>query len=259
MKELLILRQRTYMNTEPYTIFWRVFGPDSLILMPLAQGGMHYYELTEDTSFPVYISGSQLELFEQDGYESLDVGVLNMVAGALLGCRPPRPHFPLHGPDDLRPLLSDYLGRYSKELGHESLEDFVLELSSVLRDKNGSAASAQALKNSEYLRVDFSRILNDLLLDLWDMLSTIEDENLLQAFREFNDYLTRVKPENMHPESIAWYHFARTVTLLLFEVQQPGSVRQKEWSETLASNENPKLRNRLEHLWQEKRFDRRLL
>jgi hypothetical protein len=63
----------------------------------------------------------------------------------------------------------------------------------------------------------------------------------------------------MDTESIARYHFARTVTLLFWGVCWPGSVRQGEWAEAVASNENSKMRERFERLWQEKRFDRGLL
>ncbi len=247
------------MQKDPFTLYWTIFGPDTPALMPLANGEMLYYELSENTSFPVYISGRQFHVFEESGFESLQVNTLNMVAGALLGCRPPRPGIPLQGADDLRPLLGDYLGRYATSLGYEKLEDLVLEVTGALRDLNGSAASAQALKNSEYLNVNFYRMLNALLLDLWDILGTTEDVGLPRAFHEFYGYLTRVRLEEMHSESIAWYHFARSVTLLFFGVKWPGSVRQNEWEEAVSFNENIKLRERLERLWQEKRFDRRLL
>jgi hypothetical protein len=48
--------QGEHMQIEQFTIYWAIFGPDSPILMPLPKGKMRYYELTENTSFPVYIS-----------------------------------------------------------------------------------------------------------------------------------------------------------------------------------------------------------
>ena len=225
----------------------------------MLDGQILYYRLEEDISFPVYISGKQLENFNICSFESMELNLLNMVAGALLGCLPPRPHIPTQGPYDLRPLLNDYLKRYSSSLGYEKLEDLILEVAQTIRKLNGYGASAQVLKNSECLDVDFNKILKDLLLDLWVMLGTTEEDELPRAFQEFRGYLSEVSLEEMELESITRYNFARTVTLLFFGVSWPGSVRQSEWAEAVASNKNPRMRERLECLWQEKRFDRSLL
>jgi hypothetical protein len=69
----------------------------------------------------------------------------------------------------------------------------------------------------------------------------------------------RAKLDEINPESVAWYHYARSVTFLFLEVKQPGTISHDEWATTIIRNENPKLRASLENLWQEKRFDRRLL
>jgi hypothetical protein len=181
-----------------------------------------------------------------------------MATGVLLGCRPPRPHFPTHGPDDLRPLLSAYLDRYSRELGYDKLDDLLLELSSILRSRNGSGASIAALKNSEYLNVNFFKILNDLLLDLWGRLADVDDSSLSDAVLEFYAYLSKAKLDELHPESMAWFNYARAVALLYFEVNKNHEIAPEELTEAISKNENPGLRERLNHLRQEKRFDRRL-
>lgn len=247
------------MKVEPYTIFWTILGPSMPAPMPIADGKMDYFVLGEDTSFPLYISGKQLEALDESGVESLVVTSLNMAAGALLGCMPPRPYIPLTGAKDLRPVLSDYLERYSRLLGYGLLEEFILEITAILRSRNGCDVSARALKNSEYLNVNFDMLLNDLLLDLWEMIASADEENFPKMFGEFHGYLTRAKTSEIHPESIAWYHFARAVTLLFFEAQQPGSVQQEALAEAIAANQNPRLREYLERMRDEKRFDKSLL
>ncbi len=243
---------------ERFTVFWTVFGPDSPVLMPLPDGEMHYYDLTEDTSFPVYISGKQLEEFDDSQFDSLEVTPMNMVAGALLGCRPPRAYLPFHGPSDLRPLLSDYLDRYSKDLGYKKLEDLVLELSSILRSTNGSGASIAVLKNSENLNVNFLKILNDLLLDLWHRLAERDDSKLPEAVLEFYAYLNKVKIDELHPESIEWFNYARAVVLLYFDVTNIHEISAEVLTEAILRNDHPGRRERLNRLRQERRFDRRL-
>jgi len=209
---------------EEFTIFWTIFGPDEPVLMPLQDGRMCQYALTEPTSWPIYISGKQLENFNQTGYGALEVDSLNMAAGALLGCKPPRPYLPVQGPLDVRPLLSDYLERYTKELGYVNLEDLIFEISGILRSRNGSVASAMALKNAEFLNVNFHKILNDLTLDLWAKLTLLEEEALPNAIRELNAYLSRVSIDKIHPESVAWYHYASSVSLLYLEVCENDTI-----------------------------------
>lgn len=243
---------------QEFTIFWTIFGPDTPALMPLQDGRMLHYELSENTNFPIYISGNQLKEFDQIRFESLEVTPLNMAAGALLGCRPPRPFLPLQGPNDLRPLLSAYLDRYSSELGYENLENLVFELSSVLREDNGRESSIAALKNAEYLNVNFHKILNDLLLDLWGRLAEVDDSSMDEAVKDFYIYLSKAKLDQLHPESIVWFNYARAVALLFFEVNESPKVNADDLTEAIKLNENQKLRERLTQLRQEKRFDRRL-
>lgn len=244
---------------EKYTIFWTIFGPDSPALMPLNDGKMLHYNLTEETSFPIYISGEQFEKFEECHYESLEVETLNMAAGALLGCKSSGAHIPTHGQDDLRPLLSDYLNQFSAELGYRKLEDLILELSSILRSRNGSDTSIIALKNSEYLNVNFSKILNDLLLDLWGKLRGMENDKLPEAIMEFYLYLVKVKQDELHPESIEWVTYVRAVTLLHLEVTSTYKINADELTEAISITRNPQLHEQLAQLRQEKRFDRGLL
>lgn len=244
---------------ERYTIFWTIFGPDSPALMPLNDGMMLHYNLTEDTSFPVYISGELLEVFEKRHFESLEVETLGMVAGALLGCKPPKTHMPTYGPDDLRPLLSDYLDRFSSKLGYKKLEDLILEVSSILRNRNGRDTSIVALKNSEYLNVNFPKILNDLLLDLWGNLRGMDDDKLPEAIMEFYSYLVKVKQDELHPESIEWVNYVRAVTLLYLEVTSTCKINSDELTEAISITRNPQLHEQLIQLRQEQRFDRGLL
>lgn len=243
---------------EQFTIFWTIFGHDNPILMPIKNGNMLHYEVNEDTSFPIYISGEQLDEFNESQFESLEVVPLNMAAGALLGCRPPRQHFPTQGPYDLRPLLSAYLDRYSTELGYDKLDDLVLELSSILRSRNGSGASIAALKNSEYLNVNFFKVLNDLLLDLWGRLPDVDDSSLPDAVLEFYTYLSKVKLDELHPNASEWFNYARAVSLLYLYVTKTLPIDITLLTEAISRNEHPKARKQLNQLLRDNRFDRNL-
>ena len=143
-------------DLEEYTLFWTIFNPSDAISIPTENGNIRF-DIAEACSFPIYISGEELSEFNRD--MSFKMTPLNMVAGALLGCRPPRPYIPSTGPSDLRPLLRDYLEGSFQKLGFDSLEELIFEIARILRDQNGCRAAAVALKNSEYLNVNFHKIL----------------------------------------------------------------------------------------------------
>lgn len=215
---------------EKYTLFWTILTPDMTLPIP-SKTTDRPYPVHSDQLFPVYISGKELDEFEKNG--TFLFTSLNLIAGALLGCRY-RPHVPI---GDIRPFLSQYLERCSVELNDGNIDEFVIHMAGILRSKNGNYASKLALSNALNLNTDHNIILNDLLLDVWACLKSASDNDLVPLFQEFHDYSKDMFMEEMHPSSVEWFIYARAVTLVFMQIHNMKSDFDLLGSINLVENE----------------------
>ena len=196
---------------EKYTLFWTIFTQDMTLPIPSKTADLSY-PLHSEQHFPVYISGKELDEFDKNGTYSF--APLNLMAGALLGCRY-RPHVPI---GDIRSFLSQYLERCSVELNDGNIDELVIQMAGVLRAKNGNYASKLALSNALFLNTNHDKIHNDLLLDVWACMNSASDKDLGPLFQEFHDYSKGMIMDEMHPGSVEWFIYARAVTLVYMQI-----------------------------------------
>jgi hypothetical protein len=213
-----------------YTIFWMTFTPDMILPIPSSKPDLSY-PLEAEQHFPVYISGNELDEFDKNGTYSLTP--LNLVAGALLGCRY-RPHVPI---GDVRPFLSQYLKRCSAELYDGKIDELVLQTATILRGVNGNHASKLALSNSLFLNANHKMIFNDLLLDIWACMNNASDKDLGNLFQEFHDYSKNMVFDEIHPGSVEWLIYAKAVTLVYMQLHNMKSDLDLIGSINLVENE----------------------
>ncbi len=215
---------------EKYTLFWTIFTPD--MTLPIPSKTAHFsYPVPSEQHFPVYISGKELDEFEKNGTFSFTP--LNLIAGALLGCRY-RPHVPI---DDVRPFLSQYVEHCSVELNDGNIDELVIQIAGVLRARNGNYASKLTLSNALYLNTNRNKILNDLLLDVWACMNSASDKDLGPLFQEFHDYSKDMIMDEMHPGSVEWFIYARAVTLVYMQIHNMKSDFDLLGSINLVENE----------------------
>lgn len=213
-------------KVEDYTLVWMIFTPDMTLPLPSKTPGLSH-PIDVEQHFPVYISGNELDVFNID--KTYALSPLNLLAGALLGCRY-RPHLPL---GDVRPFLSQYLERCAAERYDGKVDELVIQIASILRSKNGNLTSKLALSNALYLNANHNEILNDLMLDIWAIMSRTSDEDLGPLFQEIYNYTKKMVLEGMHPKAVEWHYYARAVTLaylqihhLKFDMDLFGSINQ---------------------------------
>jgi hypothetical protein len=196
---------------ENYTLFWMIFTPEMILPIP-SKISDQSYPIHDTQHFPIYISGKELIEFEKDG--TLSFNPINLIAGALLGCRY-RPHVPI---DDVRPFLSQYLERCSTELNDGKFDELVIQIAGILRTNNGNHASKLALSNALYLKIDHKKLFNDLLLDIWAIMGSASDKDLPRLFQEFHDHSKNMVIDEMYPGSEEWLIYSRAVTLVYMQI-----------------------------------------
>jgi hypothetical protein len=235
---------------ENCTLFWMPITQDTILPIPSSTHGLSY-PLHSEEQFPVYISGKELDEFQKNG--SFSLTPINLVAGALLGCRY-RPYMPT---GDVRPFLSKYLERCSIELYDGKIDELVLQTAAILRAKNANDVSKLALCNALYLNVNRNKISNDLLLDVWVCIGKASDKDLGKLFQEFHDYSKNVVLDEINPGSVEWLIYARAVTLVYMQIHNMKSDLDLLGSINLV--ENKIARQRILASFRSHHFDRNLI
>jgi hypothetical protein len=193
---------------EKCSIIWLAFGP--LNPLPLVNSVL---EVEEQQNFPVYVSGKELEEFENK--RPFSYTAWNILVGSFLGfCD--RPYMPMNDP---RPLIMKYLERFSAE-NNEKMIGLIMNVSDHLREVNGNWTSRQVLLNYLELDVDHSVIMNNLLVDTWECLKQADDSNFEKILLEFYALAKKANENQIQLLSKEWFDYAFAVTLVYLDINK---------------------------------------
>ncbi len=170
-----------------YSIIWKHFDKESKI-------GLHL-KANEGFSLPYFIDGTDKDAFEKK--LPVDLHAVHLIRGLLVGYfdKPPEVDTSF-AKQKAKELINEHLGMF----GASSIEDFILDLSFILRDKNGQEASLQVLMAGIEILPDSHLIKYDCCLDL---LNCIEDDVVperLAGIQKLRELLSVIDSTKIHPD-----------------------------------------------------------
>ncbi len=175
-----------------YTIIWKHFIKESGIGVQLGA--------QEDFSLPYFVDGQDKIKFEKK--EAVDLYAIHLIRGLLVGYfdKPPEVSTKFAQEKTLE-ILEEQL----EASEGDSLEEFILEMSYMLRDNNGQEVSLQALMTGTKILPKSDKIKYDCCIDLINCIDEGILEDKERALQQLDLLLDDINEDNLDPELISTY------------------------------------------------------
>ncbi|MFQ3213028.1 MAG: hypothetical protein ACJAT1_002385 [Marivirga sp.] len=181
------------MNVENYMVIWKHFDQKS-------ETGIHL-KANQDFSLPYFIEGEEKVMFQAK--EPLNLNPLHLIKGLLVGYfdKPPGIDTSFanqHAVD----IITEQLVTFKTD----SLENFIHDLSNVLRDAHGDTVSLQSLMAGVELLTESSAIKYDCCIDLINCIDNDALEDRLAAVQQLKLLLSKIDVKQLNPALVNDYH-----------------------------------------------------
>lgn len=170
-----------------YSIIWKHFEKASAI-------GKHL-QAKADFSLPYFVDGQDKDNFEKK--LPVDLHAIHLIRGLLVGYFDIPPGVDTtFAKQKTKQLVEEHLEMF----GAPTVEDFIIDLSFLLRNNNGQEASLQVLMAGTEILPNSSQIKYDCCLDLLNCLDDNVIEERVAGIQKLKELLAAIDPKQIHPD-----------------------------------------------------------